>query len=106
MALDYGGREEVLKAIKKYLSHSATTELTEEEFGKYLYTGKLKYPEPDLIIRTGTEISSTVRTSGFMIWQGKYSEYYFTPKFYPEFQSSDLGKAIDEYYSSDQRLGK
>jgi undecaprenyl diphosphate synthase len=108
MALDYGGREEVLDAINKYLAENpAATHVSEEDFAKLLYTGELKYPEPDLIVRTGTELTHpTVRTSGFMIWQGKFSEYYFTPKLYPEFKPSDLAEAIDAFYSSDRRFGK
>ncbi len=95
IALDYGGRDEILRAIKK--NHN----LTEENFFQSLDTKDLPYPEPDLIIRTSGEL----RMSGFMLWQSAYSEYYFSQKHFPDFSKEDLHQAISEYNQRKRRFG-
>lgn len=97
IALDYGGRDEVLRAISK-----AKKITTEEEFGKFLDTKNVPYPNPDLVIRTSGE----VRTSGFMIWQTAYSEWIFYPKYLPEFTARDLDKCLQSYAKRQRRFGK
>ena len=71
----------------------------EDLISRYLYTHDM--PDPDLIIRTSGEM----RTSNFMLWQSTYSEYHFTPKFWPEFSPDDLEAAIRDYQTRERRFG-
>jgi undecaprenyl diphosphate synthase len=73
--------------------------ITDETIERFLYTRDM--PDPDLIIRTSGEY----RTSNFLIWQGAYSEYVFTPVFWPDFGPADLDHAITEYQHRDRRFG-
>lgn len=98
-ALNYGGRDEIVRAINK-LTNQQTNKLTEEEFEKYLDTAQM--PDPDLIIRTGGE----QRLSGFLMWQSAYSELYFTETLFPDFGPEQLDKAIEEFQSRQRRFGK
>lgn len=98
-ALNYGGRDEILRAIR-YLSPEQAKNLTEEQFGQLLDTKDL--PDPDLIIRTGGE----KRMSGFMAWQATYAEYYFTDTLMPDFTPEKLEEAIDDYQQRRRRFGK
>lgn len=98
IGLNYGGKDEIIRAIKKAQDLGVT--LTEENFGDFLDTKGL--PDPDLIIRTSGEM----RLSNFMIYQGAYSELYFTPVLWPDFDGDELDKAIEEYYGRDRRFGK
>ena len=103
IALDYGGRDELLRAIKRFKdSNFKTQDLIEENFNQFLDTKDLPYPTPDLIIRTSGE----VRTSGFMLWQGAYSEWIFSPKYFPEFTPQDLQFCIHEYTKRQRRFGR
>lgn len=105
LALDYGGRDEILRAIQKIqsrLNRDEIRKLTEENFKQFLDTKDLPYPYPDLVIRTGGEM----RTSGFMSWQIAYSELLFSPKYLPDFTPKDLGLAINEYSKRQRRFGK
>jgi undecaprenyl diphosphate synthase len=100
-ALNYGGRDEIIRAIKKYQVSSIKYQvLTEETFAKFLDTAGM--PEPDLIIRTGGEM----RLSGFMSWQSAYSELYFTKTLMPDFTPKELDKAIAEFQKRQRRFGK
>lgn len=103
IALDYGGRDDVIRGIKK-IQKSVTKiqDLTQETFNKFLDTKDLPYPNPDLIIRTGGEF----RTSGFMIWQAAYSEYIFVKKYLPDFTTDDFEKCIKEYSVRQRRFGR
>ena len=104
-ALDYGGRDEVLRAIKRINKKDKLLDinkLTEDEFGKFLDTKDLPNPNPDLVIRTSGEI----RTSGFMIWQAAYSEYAFLTKYFPDFNKQDFENCILEYSNRKRRFGK
>ncbi len=98
LCLDYGGRDEIVRAINKAVS-SGTKEFDEESFAKYLDTKEI--PEPDLIIRTGGE----KRISGFMPFQGAYSEFYFVDKFFPDFNVEDLREAVDDFAERKRRFG-
>lgn len=104
-ALDYGGRDEVLRAIKRINDKDKSLDidkLTEDEFSKYLDTKDLPNPNPDLVIRTSGE----TRTSGFMIWQAAYSEYIFLKKYFPDFNKQDFENCILEYSNRKRRFGR
>jgi undecaprenyl diphosphate synthase len=103
IALDYGGQDEILRAINKiYNLQFSIYKITRENFNQFLDTKDLPYPNPDLIIRTSGE----VRTSGFLIWQAAYSEYIFTKKYFPDFTENDFEECINEYLRRQRRFGK
>jgi tritrans,polycis-undecaprenyl-diphosphate synthase [geranylgeranyl-diphosphate specific] len=102
-AMAYGGREEVIDAVKKLGEKIKDGEvnienINEKVFSKELYTDH----EPELIIRTGGE----KRTSNFLIWQSNYSEWIFLEKTWPEFEKEDLVKAIKDFSERERRFGK
>ena len=100
VAFNYGGRDDILRAVKKCIDDGVDIEnLDDELFGKYLYTADS--PDPDLIIRTSGEF----RLSNFLIWQGAYSEWYFTPTLWPDFGKDDLHLAIKAYNERERRYG-
>jgi len=100
-ALNYGGRQEILAAVKKIISNSPNKEdITEEYFAKHLQTYPM--PDPDIIIRTSGEM----RLSGFLPWQGVYSELFFTKTLWPDFSKEEFMKIIKEYSNRDRRIGK
>lgn len=107
VALNYGGRDEILRATKQIakefkegkLTESDLDEFTEESFDRYLDTKGI--PAPELMIRTSGEL----RLSNFMMWQLAYSEFYFTDKLWPDFDKKELQKAIDFYNKRDRRFG-
>lgn len=99
-ALDYGGRDDILRAINKLVK--VNEDITESTIDAYLDTRDLPYPNPDLIIRTGGE----VRTSGFMSWQSAYSEYIFLPQPLPDLTPDLFAACIDEYSQRQRRFGK
>ncbi len=100
VCLNYGGRQEILDAVNKIIASGTEEEITEESIKKYLYLPDV--PDPDLLIRTSGEL----RMSNFWLWQGAYSEYYFTDKYWPEFNKQDLEEAISDYCGRDRRYGK
>jgi len=102
IALDYGGRNEVIRAIHKAAKTSDHTVLTEENFSSFLDTANQKYPNPDIIIRTSGE----QRTSGFMIYQAVYAEYFFLEKYFPELNKQDIETVVTQYTSRQRRFGK
>jgi undecaprenyl diphosphate synthase len=101
IAFNYGGRDEIIQGIKGLIldGHGAE-DVTEELFSHYLYTANC--PDPDLIIRTSGEY----RCSNFLIWQGAYSEWYFTPTYWPDFGREDLYEALDSFNQRDRRYGE
>lgn len=100
IAINYGGRDELVRAFKEYInSGHDIAELDEEKLSKHLDTKSI--PDPDLIIRTSGEI----RISNFLIWQCAYSEFYFTDVLWPDFSRNELEKAIDYYSSKSRRYG-
>lgn len=102
MALDYGGRDEVLRAVRRIQEQGVlAADLTEENFNNYLDTATNPFPEPDMIVRSGGEM----RMSGFMIWQGVYAEYYFIDKFFPELTPDDMDDIVAEYGRRERRFG-
>lgn len=100
LALNYSGREEIVRAAKLYAaSGQAAEDLTPETFARYLYTAG--QPDPDLVIRTSGE----VRTSNFLIFQSAYSELYFTDVLWPDFSPSALREALAVYAGRSRRFG-
>ena len=104
LALSYGGRDEIVEAVKKILDDASRGVMTdqminEDLFAKYLATSGL--PDPDLLIRTSGEC----RVSNFLLWQIAYAELYFTEKFWPDFRRRDMLLALLEYQRRERRLG-
>lgn len=105
LAVAYGGREEIIKAVKEIADDAVNKkinidDINEELVGKYLYTSEI--PDPDLILRTSGE----ERISNFLLWQLAYSELYFTDVYWPGFQKIDFLKAIRSYQLRQRRYGK
>ena len=102
--INYGGRDEIIRAIKKYAAEVAAGErsadsLTEAEFANYLDSAGV--PDPELVIRPSGEL----RTSNFLAWQSAYSEYVFMDVLWPDFSNEDLDRAIEEYHRRNRRFG-
>lgn len=101
IALNYGGRDELINTFKKLIDNKIPSDqITEELISKNLYT--LDQPEPELIIRPGGEF----RLSNFLLWQSSYSELFFTDILWPDFNNNELDKAIIWYQNRDRRMGK
>jgi undecaprenyl diphosphate synthase len=100
LAFNYGGRAEIVAAIQRMIADGLpAADVDEQTVARYLYTaGK---PDPDLIVRTSGEL----RTSNFLIWQAAYSEYHFTPVYWPAFGPDDLDRAVDDYLHRERRFG-
>lgn len=98
VALNYGGRDELVHAFNK-LVESGKTVVTEQDISKALYTDDC--PDPDLIVRTSGEM----RLSNFLIWQGAYSELYFTDTLWPDMAPEDVDTAIKAYNLRKRRFG-
>ena len=104
LALSYGGREEIIDGVKSIVRHVQEGHLdpamiTPEVFSKHLYTRY--WPDPDLLIRTSGEL----RVSNFLLWQISYSEFWMTPKLWPEFDRPDLEEAFLEFNRRQRRFG-
>ena len=99
LCINYGGRDEIVKAIKAWENDPNREEMSEETLAKYLYSAGI--PNPDLVCRTSGEL----RLSNFLIWQAAYSEFYFTDTHWPDFDEEELDKAIDSYFERDRRFG-
>ena len=102
--LNYGGRDEIVRAVRAFAADAANgkcrpEELTEEMFSNYLYSADV--PDPDLIIRPSGEM----RTSNFLLWQSAYSEFVFMDVLWPDFGPKDLDAAIEEYHNRNRRFG-
>lgn len=103
IALDYGGRDEVIRGIQRISQQNIDlNNLTIEQFNNFLDTRNQPFPDPDLIIRTSGEM----RTSGLMIWQGAYAEYVFLQKHFPDLNEKDIEYAVKEYSQRQRRFGK
>jgi len=104
LALNYGGRQEILDAAKKFSKEALAGKinpenLDEEKFRSYFYAADI--PDPDLLIRTSNEM----RISNFLLWQLSYSEFYFSHKCWPDFGIDELKEAIKEYQKRERRFG-
>jgi undecaprenyl diphosphate synthase len=102
IAFNYGGRDEIARAVNRILAQGGLSEVGESNFSKYLDTATYNLPDPDLIIRPGGE----KRLSGFMSWQAAYAELFFDDKLMPDWNASDLKRALDDYHSRARRFGK
>ncbi len=100
IAFNYGGRDEIVCAIQHMLQDGVKADdVTDELVGQYLFTAGV--PDPDLIIRTSGEL----RVSNFLLWQGAYSEWYFSSTYWPDFDREELRKALVEFSHRDRRYG-
>ena len=102
VALNYGGKDEILRAVKKMIEYGKTIkteEITQAYFAKFLDTKDI--PDPELLIRTSGE----KRISNFMLWQTAYSEIYYTDILWPDFTIDHLKEAIEVYRNRDRRFG-
>ena len=100
VAFDYGGRQEILAAVRQLIRDGVPAEeVTEELFSHRLFTAHC--PDPDLIIRTGGEL----RISNFLLWQSAYSEYFHTPTLWPDLDDAELERALDSYGNRQRRFG-
>lgn len=101
ICIDYGGQDEILRAIKKLLKKGIpASKINEEMVSKYLDTAG--QPDPDLLIRTSGEM----RTSGIMPWQTSYTELYFAKMFFPDFSVAELRRALNDYSLRQRRFGR
>lgn len=104
IAINYGSRDEMIRAMKKMLADYKEEKFTLEEFDDKMYSSYLDtadIPDPDLMIRTSGE----ERLSNYLMWQHAYSEFYFTKVPWPDFSKEDLLEAIRAYTSRDRRFG-
>jgi undecaprenyl diphosphate synthase len=104
IALNYGGRSEIVDGIKHIVQDVeakklSVNEIDEDIFNKYLYTHDI--PDPDLFIRTSGEM----RLSNFLLWQLSYTELWITPVYWPDFKKENLIQAIEEFNSRQRRFG-
>jgi undecaprenyl diphosphate synthase len=101
LALNYGGRTEIVEAVKNICRDNSldTDSLDERQFSLYLYTAE--FPDPDLLIRTSGEL----RISNFLLWQIAYSELWITSVFWPDFRKLHLLQALVDYQKRDRRFG-
>ncbi len=105
LALSYGGRAELIQAIRKIAEDVSkgvldVSAIDERLIDSHLYTAEL--PDPDLLIRTGGE----ARLSNFLLWQASYAEIYFTDTMWPDFREQAFASAIDEFQGRERRFGK
>lgn len=107
IAISYGGRDEIIRAVKKMTIQAIKTnknidEIDEQYFNRYLDTGSLGIPDPELLIRTSGEL----RISNFLLWQIAYTELYVTDTLWPDFTIEHMKVAIAEYNKRVIKLGK
>jgi undecaprenyl diphosphate synthase len=96
---NYGGRQEIIDAVNRVLTEHPGALATEELLDGKMYLPDVPYP--DLLIRTGGEL----RMSNFWLWEGAYSEYYFTDTYWPEFDRAELERALESYAGRERRYG-
>ena len=104
ICLNYGGRDEILRAVRRFAAECAAGERRPEELNESLFSAYLDsagIPDPELIIRPSGE----QRLSNFLLWQCAYSEFYYTDALWPDFDEAELDKAIAAYQSRDRRFG-
>jgi undecaprenyl diphosphate synthase len=99
LAINYGGRDEIIRAFKKFAAESENADVSEDVIQNYLDNPDV--PDPDLIIRSAGEY----RTSNFLLWEGAYSELYISQKLWPDWDKEDLETAIADYQNRDRRFG-
>ena len=100
IAINYGSRDEICRAVKKIVAEGiAPEDITEQVISDHLDTAGI--PDPDLLIRTSGEL----RLSNYLMWQLAYTEFYFTDVPWPDFNKAELEKAIEKYNGRDRRYG-
>jgi undecaprenyl diphosphate synthase len=99
LSINYGGRDEIIRAVRRHLDQGSGEPLTEAALRRHLDQPQL--PDPDLIIRTANEL----RLSNFLLWESAYSELYFSPKLWPDWDKADLFDALDDYSHRSRRFG-
>ena len=99
ICLNYGGRDEIVRAVRRWQETGAGEEMTEAVLSTYMDTAGI--PDPDMIIRTGGEF----RISNFLLWQCAYSEFYFSPVLWPDFSEKDIDDAVAAYQGRERRYG-
>jgi len=100
VAFNYGGRDEIVCAIQRIIKDNVNAdEINDELVSQYLFTAGV--PDPDLIIRTSGEL----RGSNFLIWQGAYCEWFFTPTYWPDFDKEEFLMALEEFSQRQRRYG-
>lgn len=100
LAVNYGGRDEIIRAMSRWLdSGGSAKDLTEDAISKNMDCPD--FPDPDLIVRTAGE----QRLSNFLIWQCAYSEFYYSDKLWPDWQSEDLEKAVISFQNRNRKFG-
>jgi undecaprenyl diphosphate synthase len=99
LALNYGGRDEIIRAVKRMVQEQPGGEISADVLGRYLDNPDV--PDPDLIIRTAGEF----RTSNFLLWEGAYAEYYISEKFWPDWTGEDLIRAVEDFKNRERRFG-
>jgi undecaprenyl diphosphate synthase len=100
IAFNYGGRADIIDAVRQIIAAGIAPETIDDSvISRYLYTSGM--PDPDIVIRTSGER----RLSNFLIWQAAYSEYWFTPVFWPDFRPEHLHQAISDYGRRERRFG-
>lgn len=101
VAINYGGRREIIDAIKQLVKERINpSQVTEKLLSSKMYAPHI--PEPDLVIRTG----GAERTSGFLLWETPYTEWYFSQKKWPEFDEAELDRAIEDFQERTRNFGK
>ena len=104
VCLNYGGRDEILRAVRQFAAQCAAGEKRPEELDDAMFSSYLDsrgIPDPELIIRPSGEL----RLSNFLLWQCAYSEFYFTDTLWPDFDEAELDRAIASYRKRDRRFG-
>ena len=101
LALNYGGRDEIVRAVKKIIANNSPVSSPIDEKSIEENLDNPDIPDPDLIIRTAGEF----RTSNFLLWEAAYSEYYVSKKFWPDWDKEDLEEAINNYKNRERRFG-
>ncbi len=101
LAINYGGRDEIVRAIRRIVESSEESSMAIEESTIKRFLDHPEIPDPDLIIRTGGEL----RLSNFLLWESAYSELYFSEKLWPEWNGRDLDMAIADYQGRERRFG-
>lgn len=99
IALNYGGRAELVHAFRTLAADGKTEDITEEDISRSVYTAECG--DPDMIVRTGGDL----RLSNFLLWQAAYSELYFVDKLWPDFGPADVDDCVREFYSRKRRWG-
>jgi len=100
LAFNYGGRAEIIDAVRRIAADKVKPDQVDEQlFASYLYTQEIG--DPDLVIRTAGEM----RLSNFLLWQSAYAEFYATPTYWPDFDETEIARALDAYAQRQRKFG-